>query len=306
MIRSLGVLTTAFAGGGKPCARAQVAGVQALVARPRSGDGPVVVFANAATPRGVEEPAVGRFLQGLATVGFVAVAPELPFVRLAEVTPETIDALVRVADASGRRVALIGASTGAGLAILAASDPAIAHRISSVAAIAPFASLRAILRLGTTGYYGDRPFAAAPLVGLGAARSLAASSPDDPGVAALLANRDPARFDSLYRALAPETRARVDELSPLSRVGAVQAPIELASSPFDQFFPVEESIALAKAGRDVRLTVTPSLLHVKPRLRPGLVSLAGVLERTLARAAADRRLPRQAARLHPHASSGLS
>ena len=178
MIRSLTVLTAALRGGGEPCDRARIAGVDALVARPRSGSGPVVVFANAATPNGIDEPAVGRFLGGLATAGFVAVAPELPSVRRGEVTPATIDALVSVAGASGRRVALIGASTGAGLVLLAASDTRIADRVSAVSAIAPFASLRAILKLGTTGYYGDQPFDAAPLVGTAAARSLAASAPD--------------------------------------------------------------------------------------------------------------------------------
>ena len=285
MIRALRVLGAAFGGGGRSCEATRIAGLDAVVARPRSGSGPVVVFANAATPRGVGEPAVGRLLGGLAAAGNVAVAPELPCVRRGEVTPETVDALVRVAGASGRHVALIGASTGAGLAILAASDPRLAGRVTSVAAIAPFGSLRAILRLGTTGHYGEQPFAAAPLVGIAAARSLAASAPDDPAVAKLLANRDPARFDALYAALAPETRALVEELSPLARIGAVEAPVELASSPADPFFPVEESIALAEAGRDVRLTVTPALLHVKPCFRPGLVGLVSLLDRTLAHAA---------------------
>lgn len=284
MIRALSVLATAFRGGGEPCVRTCIAGADALVARPRSGAGPVVVYANAATPRGIAEPAVGRFLGGLADAGFVAIAPELPCVRRGEVTPETIDVLVSVAGASGRRVALIGASTGAGLVIIAAGDPRIADRIDAVAAIAPFASLRNILRLGTTGYYEDRPFDAAPLVGTAAARSLVASAPDDPAVPALLANADPARFDELYAALAPETRGFVEELSPLSRIGAVTARIEIAASPLDPFFPVEESLALAEVGRDVRLTVTPALLHVKPCLRPGLVRLVTLLDRTLARA----------------------
>ena len=65
-----------------------------------------------------------------------------------------------------------------------------------------------------------------------------------------------------------------------------RAPVELASAPDDTFFPVEESRAIASAGRDVRLTVTPALLHVCPRLRPGLQRLAGMLDRTLQRALA--------------------
>ena len=108
---------------------------------------------------------------------------------------------------------------------------------------------------------------------------------------ALLANRDPARFDELYAALSPGTRALVQELSPLSRIGHVVAPVELASSPLDPFFPVEESRALAQAGRDVRLTVTPALLHVKPRLGPGVVRIVALLDRTLGHASAVEPVP---------------
>lgn len=285
MIRSLAVLAATFGGDARACRRERIAGVDALVARPRRGSGPLVVYANAATPLGVEQPAVGRFLSALAGAGFVAVAPELPHVREGEVTPETIDSLVGVADAAGRRVALVGASTGAGLAILAAGDPRLANRVTAVAAVGPFANLRSVLQLATTGFYGDRPYPAAPLLARAAARSLAASAPEDATVPSLLTNRDPARFDELYAALEPETRALVRELSPLARIADVLAPVELASSPADPFFPVEESLALEEAGHDVRLTVTPALHHVKPRLRPGLVSVVAVLHRTLQRAA---------------------
>jgi alpha-beta hydrolase superfamily lysophospholipase len=240
----------------------------------------------------VEEPAVARLLGGLASVGFVAVAPELPSVRRGEVTPDTIEALVAVASASGRRVALIGASTGAGLVILAAADPRIADRVTAVASIAPFASIPEILRLGTTGYYRAEPFAAEPLVGVAAARSLAACAPDDAAVPTLLANCDPDRFDGLYGMLAPSTRALMEELSPLTCIADVRAPVELLSASDDGFFPAEESRALAAAGRDVRLTVTPALEHVRPRARPGLVRVAAALDRTLGRAdAAERRHP---------------
>jgi hypothetical protein len=285
VIRALSVLAATSWGDARGCRRERVAGVDALVARPTTGAGPAVVCANAATPLGIEQPAVGRLVSALAGAGFVAVAPELPNVREGEVTPATIEALVDIARAVGPRVALVGASTGAGLAILAAGDPRLASRISAVAAVAPFASLENVLRLATTGVYDGRPYEAEPLLAGAAARSLAASAPDDPAVPALLANRDPARFDALYAALAPGTRALVEELSPLTRIGDVVAPVEVASSPTDPFFPVEESLALAEAGRDVRLSVTPALLHVKPRLHPGVVRVVTLLDRTLARAA---------------------
>jgi dienelactone hydrolase len=291
VIRALSVLAATSWGDARGCHRERVAGVDSLVAQPSSGAGPAVLYVNAATPLGIEQPAVGRFVSALASAGFVAVAPELPNVREGEVTPGTIDALVDVARAVGPRVALVGASTGAGLAILAAGDPRLASRVTAVAAVAPFASLENVLRLATTGAYDGRPWAAAPLLVRAAARSLAASAPDDPAVGALVANREPDRFDALYAALAPETRALIEGLSPLSRIGNVLAPVELACSPSDPFFPVEEALALAEAGRDARVTVTSALLHVKPRPHPGLVHVVALLDRTLVRAGETETVP---------------
>jgi hypothetical protein len=284
VIRSLLVLSAVLRGGGLPCKRTQMAGVDALVARP-AGGGPAVVVANAATPRGIDEPAVGRLLGGLARAGFVAIAPELPRVRDGEVTPATVDALVDVARGAGPRTALLGVSTGAGLAILAAGDLRLREQVSAVLAIAPFASLERILLLGTTGFYNGNPFPAEPLMARATMRSVAASAPDDPGVPALLSNRDPDRFEELFAALTPRTRQLVSELSPASRIALISAPVELLSDPDDAFFPADESRALASAGGDVRLTVTHALEHVRPRRRLGLVHVVAALDRTLRRAA---------------------
>jgi len=105
MIRALTVMGSMLVNDGPSCERTEMAGVDALVARPVRGAGPVVVFANAATPRGIEEPAVARLLGGLATAGFVAIAPELPHVRAGEVTPATVDTLAEIARCAGPRVA---------------------------------------------------------------------------------------------------------------------------------------------------------------------------------------------------------
>jgi acetyl esterase/lipase len=287
VIRAATVVATALRGGGPPCESARIVGFDALVARPAGGAGPVVVYANACTPRGIEQPAVGRLLSGLARAGFVAVAPELPNVKDGKVTAGTVDALVHVARASGQRVALLGASTGAGLAILAAGDPRLAERVTAVGAVAPCASLRSMLQLGTTGTYGREPFAASSLVARVMKLSLAAVAPDDPAVPALLANLDAERFDQLYAALTPETRSLVEELSPIARIGDVLAPVEIVSSPSDRFCPAGEARVLAEAGSDVRLTVTTGLEHVLPRANPGLARVLLALERTLRHAASE-------------------
>ena len=152
-------------------------------------------------------------------------------------SPETADG----------RVALVGVSVGGTLALLAAADARLRQRISVVACVAPFGDLAAVMRLATTGSYQDGQRVAAPaylLVGL--ARSLGAMLAVTPATASLckelraldhessspvelperafreagaeaerlydlLANTDPARFDSLYAALPvldPHGRAR--------------------------------------------------------------------------------------------------
>jgi hypothetical protein len=99
---------------------------------------------------------------------------------------------------------------------------------SGTLSIAPFASLREILRVATTGHYRNVRFDALPLVATATACSLLATAPTDPAVAALLANRDPQRFDELFAALAPATRALVQfplgvDLAVLGAAGVVLA-----------------------------------------------------------------------------------
>lgn len=279
-----GIAAAALRGPGGVC-RVRLAGIDAIAVATPEANRSVVVWVNTCTPRGIEQPAVARLLTGLAAAGLVAVAPELPGLREGELTPRTLDALVRVARACGPRVALVGASTGAGLALLAAADERLEGQVTAVAAVAPFASLRNVLRLATTGLYGDTAYPADPLLALVARRSLAASAPDDPAVAPLLANGDPGRFDQLYAALSPATRELLEELSPVERIARIEAPVELAAAPLDPFFPLAEALALQRAGRDVRLTVTAALAHVRPRLRPGVFGLLGLVQRTVDRAA---------------------
>jgi pimeloyl-ACP methyl ester carboxylesterase len=286
MTRALRLALAAFRASGRPLQREEFGLVDALVAAPDDPLAPTVVFANAATPAGIEHPAVERLLRGLAAAGFRAVAPELPRVRDGVVTTSTIDALVDVARRSEGRVAFLGASAGAGLTILAAADRRLTGRISAVGAIAPFASLREMLRLATTNCYLGQPLQAAPVVSEAMTRSLRESAQRDPGVECLLMNRDPHQFDLLYSRLQEQTRDLIDELSPLRSIARVMSPVELLVSPADAHCPPGEAYALARAGRDVRLTLTTGLTHVAPRLHPGgIFHLAGFIERTLRRAA---------------------
>ena len=286
---------------------ARVGGAPSLVVRPGGGHGPwpAVVFVNGATRLGRHHPKVERLARGLARTGFLVVVPDLPGLRLGEITPTTLGATVRVAeatadrpDARGRRVGLYGVSVGASLALLAAERPALASRVTVVGGEAPWTDMKRIIQLATTGVYDGKPYATDPYAALAIARSLAAALSAGPGrstlvrqleavpdddpeplaslqpdafrdgpraVVELLRNRDPARFAGLYAQLPTRVRKSVAALSPLQRAGALRAPVELASAPHDKYFPAAESHALARAAPHVQVAITATLDHAVPR-----------------------------------------
>ena len=154
-----------------------------------AGPHPSIVFINGTTPEGRELPVVRGLAQGLARSGFVVFVPDLAGLRADEISPKTVSAAgsaVRAAadhpKTRGGEVALVGASTGATLALLVAKDPALGDRVSSVSGLAPFADIRTALSLATTGHHraedGRRvPYEPDPFLSYAIARSLLAALP---------------------------------------------------------------------------------------------------------------------------------
>jgi pimeloyl-ACP methyl ester carboxylesterase len=78
-------------------------------------------------------------------------------------------------------------------------------------------------------------------------------------------------FDTLWDRLPPKLLTATRRLSPLARLARLDAPVLLATSPNDKYFPVAESRRLAARSKRVRVTVTSSLSHAIPELsRSGL------------------------------------
>ena len=312
---------------------AVVAGNPALVVKPEGeGPWPTLFFVNGTVPEGRELPEVRRLAEGLARAGYLVVVPDLPGLRSDEITPETVSETLEVAravsersDASGGRVGLVGVSTGATLALLAAENPSLEGRLSIVAGVAPYADIRTILNVATTGYYRDGedflPYETDPFLSYVVARSLVAALPpgedretlrseleevgrldpnplarfrdrplDDLGpearsVVELLANRDPERFEELYKALPDEVRGDLDKLSPLAGEGQLDAPVELVSGPQDKYFPISESYSIVGIAPKRRVTVTAALDHAEPSFSirdiPAFMRMDGFVVRSL-------------------------
>ncbi len=294
-----------------------VAGNPALVARP-AGEGPwpAVFFVNGTVPEGRKLPEARRLAEGFARAGYLVVLPDLPGLMEDRITPETVDETAEVAravsgrpEAAGGEVSMVGISTGATLALLAAERPDAGDRVSLVAGVAPYSDIRTILPVGTTGRYekGDGSFArhdADPFLSYVVARSMIAALPPGPdrrtlsaemeaigrknlnplgglrlrgtadldpdaaAVVALLANRDPARFDGLYSDLPEGVRADLEAFSPLAGSERIRAPVEVATGPNDKYFPASESRNLDGISPDLRVTVTPAIDHAELEVSP--------------------------------------
>lgn len=290
-----------------------VAGSQATVARPAGkGPWPTFIFLTGAHPLRRVEPVVERLTLGLARAGYLTVTPDLPGLGEGQMTKDTLAAAAAVTqevserpDVNRGRVGLVGASAGASLALLVASRPDLGARISVVIAVAPFADVKRLLYLATTGSYDDRsaPSEPALLLRQAVARSFVATL--EPGeerdrlLAAIpldeesdidfptrlsslcvdtdsaravldcLLNTDPARFEAAYLRLSPSVQHALDELSPLQYASLVRAPVEIVVPPSDPYFPIGEANALADALPRARLTSSGTLDHTRPALSTG-------------------------------------
>lgn len=258
----------------------EVEGVAVEILRPRGeGPWPAWLFVNGAHPERRREPVVTRLADGLARAGFLVLVPDLPGLGEGAISVRTLEATARVTaaavsrpDVREGRVALIGASTGAGLALVTAGTEELADRISVVAAVAPYANLDKLVCMATTSHYEDENgferYGVTDLHREVVTRSLvgAAGEPGRAAVEALLANTDPHRFADLYARLPDDVRGLVEQLSPLRVAGQVTAPVEVIVPPQDEYFPLGEARSLAAALPNVRLTVTGTLDHTRPSL----------------------------------------
>jgi pimeloyl-ACP methyl ester carboxylesterase len=186
------VLTPAVeaAGGDPRFSQARVAGNPSLVVRP-AGERPwpAIFLVNGTVRKGRKLPEVRNLAEGFARAGYLVVVPDLPGLTEDRITPQTAQATTQVArEISGRtdvedgKVALVGVSTGATLALLAAEDPALRGKISLVAGVAPYSNIKTVLSVATTGHY-RRPggelvrYEATPFLSYVVANSLVATLP---------------------------------------------------------------------------------------------------------------------------------
>ena len=295
-----------------------VGGIRATIYRPARGTGPwpALVLYPGVTRQGRRHAAFVGLGRGLAAAGFLAVVAEPDGLAGGELTGETagqaLAAAIAVAsrpDAARGRIALLGVSGGATLALCTAAAERLSGRVTSVLAMAPVCDLEEALRFVTTGFHRTNgtlePFATRGFFELVCARSVVASLsprrdrdavlellrslPDygdrpldvlgslvvrasDPDVRAaleLFTNRDPMQFDGLLEALPSEARTSLSSLSAVRGARTIGAPVELVVARQDKYIPLADALAFAAACPTARVTILDSLEHVVPRLALG-------------------------------------
>jgi pimeloyl-ACP methyl ester carboxylesterase len=243
---------------------------------------PGLVLVHGLAHEGKDDPRVREAAALLARAGWAVAVPSvegLMRLRLREDDAGAVRAAARALRAAGSRpIGLLAVSVGAGPALAAAADPALAGEVSAVLTLGGYASARELLRFtltgGRAGASGERRPAEAAIAAFIAAN---ADLVEESGQR-LAADRDPAAVDALLARLPPSTQRLLDALSPERWLAGSRAPLFLVHGHDDPAVPVTESARLAAAaartGREARLVVVNAVGHVEPGAATRLADLA--------------------------------
>lgn len=253
-----------------------------LYARPALRRLPGLVLVHGLSPEGKDDARLREAARLLARSGWAVAVPTVEGLTVLRLRPDdeaAVSASVRALGAAGHpRVAILGVSLGAGPAMLAASDPAVAGSVSAVLALGGYASAVELLRYTLTGAYAFAEISGHASVQEAAIAQFARANADlvDAAGRGLVDNRDPAAFDRLVTALPRPTREVLDALSPDRALGGLRAPLFLIHGRQDPAVPFTESLRLhaaaRAAGRPVRTAIVGAVGHVEAGRRAGGLS----------------------------------
>ncbi len=300
-------------------------GQQEVVAdlyRPSDGGrhGAVVVVIGAA-PRARTDPRAVRLASSAARAGVVVMVPDLKHLLRDEMVPEEIEALVAAfrylreqGFVDGERVGYLGFSVGAGMALVAASDPRISDDVAFFASFGGYYDLRDVIAAVTSETItyngqredwnpddktvrvlrrslihhvddaGDRDILIRIFLedDQSARQELDDLSPRSRVMFDVLDNRDPDRAQELLARLWPQDVAILRRLSPSASIDGLQAELIIVHDRQDKFIPYVESRRLAEAARgqnDVYYAELDLFRHVDPTVTANpLTFLANLIE----------------------------
>jgi acetyl esterase/lipase len=296
--------------------------VSADLYRPDDNDrhGAVLVVIGAA-PRALEDEQVVRLAKSVARAGLVVMLPELDHLLEDEMVPEEIDEVIAAFQylraqpfVDPERTGIIGFSVGAGVGLVAASDPRISSDVALFGSFGGYYDLYDVITAATTEtitndgqqthwepdektlrvlrrsliYYVDDPRDQDILTRIfledddSARQELDSLSPRSRAIFDILDNHDPARAAELFAALPPDYQAILRRLSPSAALNGLRAELIVMHDRHDRYIPYVESRRLAEAARsgvEVHYAEMDIFRHVDPSvpLNP-LTFLADLIE----------------------------
>ena len=296
--------------------------VSADLYRPDDNDrhGAVLVVIGAA-PRALEDEQVVRLAKSVARAGLVVMLPELEHLLEDEMVPEEIDEVVAAFQylraqpfVDPERTGILGFSVGAGVGLVAASDPRISDQVALFGSFGGYYDLYDVITAATTEtitndghqtrwepddktlrvlrrsliYYVDDPRDQDVLTRIfledddSARQELGGLSPRSRAIFDILDNHDPARSAELFAALPPDYQAILRRLSPSAALNGLRAELIVMHDRHDRYIPYAESRRLAEAARsgvEVHYAEMDIFRHVDPHVPPNpLTFLADLTE----------------------------
>ena len=215
-----------------------------------------LVLVHGVAPDGKDEPRVRDAAVLLARAGFDVAVPTIAGLTRGRLGPEDVETVVATLASHPAPTVAIGVSVGAGPALLAAADPRVRDRVSTVVSLGGYASGVEVVRFWLTGVYG-----------FGSVRGRVDHDPElvrmfvranrdllDPPSRALLETGEPEQAARFLAALPPELHRHLDALSPLRVARDIPARLVLIHGYQDRAVPYTESLRLA-AARPERTTL---------------------------------------------------
>jgi pimeloyl-ACP methyl ester carboxylesterase len=242
-----------------------------VIRRSGHGRGVPLVLVHGVTENGKDDPRLRAAAALLARTGFDVAVPTVPGLTRGRLRPDDVEPVVATIAQRSWPTTVVAVSIGSGPAILAAADPRVRERVTTVVTLGGYASGRELARFFLTGEYayGDlrgRATHDPRLVAMfleANADVLGAEARRD------IESLDPERRARAVRELSPDVVRMLDALSPERVVRQLSARLLLIHGRTDAAVPYTESLRLAAAARpDTIVSLLGVIEHVEGTPRP--------------------------------------
>ena len=234
-----------------------------------------LVLVHGMTPDGKDDPRLRQAAALLARSGFDVAVPTIPGLTAARLRPDDVRPVVATIAARPGPTVMIGVSVGAGVAMLAAAQPEVRDRVTTIVSLGGYASALELIRFYLTGEYQ-----------FGRERGRATHDPElvrqfieanrellDPTAERLVTARETVAISEALGSLSPKLRTLLDALSPERVARDIRARLILVHGRGDPAVPYTESLRLAAARPErTRVVLVGVVHHVEGEATIGLRS----------------------------------